>query len=116
MQPTISQEDGMKRFRIGFFTALCVIFCIFLLQNGLAQNAAALEVTDAAICTGVENRACVDPKEEFSSGVDRLYCFARITGAKDDTEQGSNDAESQRDRVRQNGQQNLKDFGQHSDR
>ena len=76
----------MKRFRIGFFTALCVIFCIFLLQNGLAQNAAALEVTDAAICTGVENRACVDPKEEFSSGVDRLYCFTRITGAKDDTE------------------------------
>ena len=45
-----------------------------------------LEVVDSAICAGVEDLACVDPSEEFSGGVDKLYCFTRITGAKDDTE------------------------------
>lgn len=76
----------MKRFRISFFTVLCLFFCIFLLQSGLGQDSAVLEVVDTAICSSVEDRACVDPKEEFSTGVERLYCFTRITGAPEDIE------------------------------
>jgi hypothetical protein len=76
----------MKKFRIGFFAVLCMFFCVLILQNGLGQDAPALEVMEPAVCTGIEDRACVDPKEEFSSGVERLYCFTRITGAGEDTE------------------------------
>lgn len=76
----------MKKFRVSFFTILCMFFCIFVLQNGFGQDAPALEVMDPAVCAGVEDRACVDPKEEFSTGVERLYCFTRITGAREDTE------------------------------
>ncbi|MBN2242597.1 MAG: DUF2914 domain-containing protein [Acidobacteria bacterium] len=45
-----------------------------------------MEVADSAICASVEERACVDPKEEFSAGVEKLYCFTRINGAAVDSE------------------------------
>jgi hypothetical protein len=76
----------MKNLRISFAAILCALFCSSLLQNGMAQDAAALEVADSAICAGVEDRACVDPKEEFSAGVEKLYCFTRINGAQGDVE------------------------------
>ena len=76
----------MKTFRKSLFTMVCLLFSLFIVQSGLGQDAPALEVMDPAVCTSVENRACVDPKEEFSAGVERLYCFTRITGAGEDTE------------------------------
>ena len=76
----------MTKLKISLLMILCTVFCISLLPNGLGQDQSALEVVDSAICSNVENRACVDPKGEFSSGVDRLYCFTRISGAKGDTE------------------------------
>lgn len=76
----------MKKCRVSFFAILCMFFCISLLQYGPAQGGAALEVVDPAVCTSVEDRACVDPKGEFSAGVERLYCFTRITGAQVDLE------------------------------
>ena len=76
----------MKKIRICFPAILCMFFCVFLLQNGLGQDTAALEVVDAAICTGVENLACVGPSEEFPGGVEKLYCFTRINGAQGDIE------------------------------
>jgi len=86
MQPTANQEDSMKKSRINFILILCLFLSISLVQNGLCQDNASLEVTDTAICTNVENRACVDPKEEFSTGIERLYCLTRVTGAQEDIE------------------------------
>lgn len=76
----------MTKLKTSLLTILCMVFCMSLLPNGLGQEQPALEVVDSAICTNVEDRACVGPKEEFSSGVERLYCFTRITGAQGDTE------------------------------
>jgi hypothetical protein len=85
-QQTINQEDGMKKVRIIFLAVLCMLFCLSLSQSGLGQDAAALEVVDSAICAGVENLTCVEPSEEFSGGVEKLYCFTRINGAQGDIE------------------------------
>ena len=76
----------MKKVRISFFAILCMLFSLSLLQNSLGQDAAALEVADPAVCTSVVDRACVDPKEEFSAAVEQLYCLTRITGAQEDIE------------------------------
>jgi len=76
----------MKRSRIGLLSVLSIFLSIFSVQAGFGQDAAALEVADPAICTGIEDRACVDPKEEFTMPVEKLYCFTRITGAAEDTE------------------------------
>ena len=76
----------MKKVRISFLAVLCMLFCLSLSQSGLSQDAPTLEVVDSAICTSIENRACVNPREEFSGGVEKLFCFTRIKGAKDDTE------------------------------
>ena len=76
----------MKTSQISLIMVLCVVFSIFLVQTGFSQEASALDVVDPAICQSVENRACVDPKTEFSADVERLYCLTRITGAAEDTE------------------------------
>lgn len=76
----------MKKSRIGFFMIVCMFMSISLIPNGLCQDDASLEIMNAAICSNVENRACVDPKEEFSTAVDRLFCFTRVTGAQEDIE------------------------------
>ena len=80
------QGGGMKKFRISFIAVLCMLFSISLAENGLSQDDSSLEVMDAAICLNVENRACVDVKEEFSTTNETLYCFIRVTGAKEDIE------------------------------
>ena len=76
----------MNKSRISFIAILCMLFSISLAQNGFGQGDSALEVTDAAICLNIENRACVDPKEEFSTENETLHCFTRVTGAKEDIE------------------------------
>ena len=76
----------MKKSRIQFCAVLCVVFVFSFLQTGFSQGAPAPGVADSAICANIENRACVDPKEEFSTSVDKLYCLTRITGAGEDTE------------------------------
>jgi hypothetical protein len=76
----------MKKSRISLSVILCMIFVFCLIQPGFGQGAPALEVADAAICQNIENRACVDAKEEFPANVDKLYCLTRINGAAEDTE------------------------------
>lgn len=76
----------MKKSRTSFFAVLCMLFCICFLRSGLCQDAPALEVKDSAVCASIENRACVDAKEEFSVSVEKLYCLTRINGAQDDIE------------------------------
>ena len=76
----------MKKFRISFTVILCMFFSISLAQNLFCQDDSSFEVVDDAICLNVENRACVDPKEEFSTANETLFCFTRVTGAKEDIE------------------------------
>lgn len=76
----------MKALRISFMAILCILFSISPAQNVFCQDASSPEVMDAAICLNVENRACVDVKEEFSTANETLYCFTRVTGAKEDIE------------------------------
>ena len=76
----------MKKSKIRFLMILCIFYGIAVTQNGAGQEAAVLEISDAAICRNIENLACVDPGEEFSAQVDKLYCFTRVNGAPGDTE------------------------------
>lgn len=76
----------MKKLQLDLLAILFMFFCTSLLPNGLSQDQPRLEVIDSAICTNVENHDCLDPKEEFSATVDRLYCFTRITGGQGDTD------------------------------
>lgn len=76
----------MKKIQISFIAILCMLLSVSLTQSGLCQDDSSLEVMDAAICLNIENRACIDPKEEFSTANETLYCFIRVTGAKEDIE------------------------------
>jgi hypothetical protein len=76
----------MKQSLMKLWMIAAVCLGISMVQAGFCQETSSLEVNDSAVCLNVENRACVDAKEEFSADVGKLYCFTRITGAKDDTE------------------------------
>ena len=76
----------MKTSRISLMVIVCMFLSVSLVQNVFGQEAAVLEISDAAICRNVENLTCVDPGEEFSAQVERLYCFTRVNGAPGDTE------------------------------
>ena len=76
----------MKKFQISFAAILCVFFSLSPAQNLFCQEGSSLEIKDAAICLNVENRECVDPNDEFSTADEILYCFTRVTGAKEDIE------------------------------
>jgi hypothetical protein len=45
-----------------------------------------LKVEQAVIAKNVENREAVEPGETFSKDVGRVFCFAKIIGAKSETE------------------------------
>ncbi|RMG68308.1 MAG: DUF2914 domain-containing protein [Nitrospirae bacterium] len=45
----------------------------------------ALEVKEAYIAKAVVELKPVEPSEQFSSDIGRVYCFSRITGAKTNT-------------------------------
>ena len=76
----------MKKFRFSFMAILCMFISVSLAQNLFCQEGSSLEIMDDAICLSVENRACVDPKDEFSTSDENLFCFTRVTGAKGDIE------------------------------
>jgi len=41
-----------------------------------------MAIEDGAICRSIQDRTPVSPATHFSTPVDRLYCFTRITGAR----------------------------------
>ncbi|RME32350.1 MAG: DUF2914 domain-containing protein, partial [Deltaproteobacteria bacterium] len=45
----------------------------------------ALEVEELSLARGIEQRQPVDTLEVVPADVGRLYCFSRVTGARDDT-------------------------------
>ncbi|KAA3612526.1 MAG: DUF2914 domain-containing protein [Calditrichaeota bacterium] len=51
----------------------------------LAQEKSTAEVTEVSICTAVEDRVPVGVDTSFTSDVERVYCYTKITGAAADS-------------------------------
>ena len=60
-----------------------MIFLLALLAG--AAMAAGLAVSEAVICTGVQDRAPVGAGDSFFTDVGTLFCFTRITGGAEGT-------------------------------
>lgn len=66
---------------------LFIMFIVLIASVAVfAQQAPEISVVDLEICTAVENRIPVGVNTTFSSDVERLYCFTKITSNQ---EQGS---------------------------
>ena len=77
----------MKRFF--FSSGVCVAImslCLIIPFSSHAQQAGALSVESASICTGVANREAVDAGTSFSVSVGKLYCFSKIADIQEPTE------------------------------
>ena len=77
----------MKRFI--FSSGVCkviIALCLLIPFVSNAQQAAALNVEDATICTGVANREAVDAGTSFAVSVGRLYCFSKIADIQESTD------------------------------
>ena len=77
----------MKRFV--FSSGACVAIlslCLFIPFSSHAQQAGALSVESASICTGIANREAVDAGTSFSVSVGKLYCFSKIDNIQAPTE------------------------------
>ena len=77
----------MKRFF--FSSGVCVAImslCLIIPFSSHAQQADALIVESASICTGVANREAVDAGTSFSVSVGKLYCFSKIADIQESTE------------------------------
>ena len=77
----------MKRF---FFTSgVCtaiISLCLLIPFSSPAQQAGALNVESASICTGVANREAVDAGTSFAVSIGRLYCFSKLADIQESTE------------------------------
>ena len=77
----------MKRFFFssGVCTAI-ISLCLLIPFSSHAQQAGALSVESASICTGVANREAVDAGTSFAVSVGRLYCFSKLADIQESTE------------------------------
>ncbi len=77
----------MKRFVFSSGAWLTILsLCLFIPFSSHAQQAGALIVESASICTGVANREAVDAGTSFSVSVGKLYCFSKIANIQEPTE------------------------------
>jgi len=77
----------MKRFF--FLSGVCaaiISLCLLIPVSSHAQQAGALSVESASICSGIANREPVDPGTSFAVSVGRLYCFSKIADIQESTE------------------------------
>lgn len=63
------------------FAALLLFGLLALASLAIAQEGAALQVTEMEFATGIENRAPVGADTSFAETVGKVFCFTRITGA-----------------------------------
>ena len=76
----------MKRFFFSSGVCMAIIsLCLFPFSSH-AQQAGALSVESASICTGVANREAVDAGTSFAVSIGRLYCFSKIAGIHESTD------------------------------
>ena len=77
----------MKRFFLSSGGCIAIVaLCLLIPFASHAQQAAALSVEGASICTGVADREAVDAGTSFAVTVGRLYCFSKIAGIQESTE------------------------------
>ena len=77
----------MKRFFFSSGVCMAIIsLCLLIPFSSHAQQAGALSVESASICTGVANREAVDPGTSFAVSIGRLYCFSKIAGIQESTD------------------------------
>jgi len=77
----------MKRFFFSFGVCVAILsLCLIIPFSSHAQQAGALIVESASICTGVANREAVDAGTSFSVSVGKLYCFSKIANIQEPTE------------------------------
>ena len=77
----------MKRFFFSFGVCVAILsLCLIIPFSSQAQQAGALIVESASICTGVANREAVDAGTSFSVSVGKLYCFSKIADIQESTE------------------------------
>ena len=77
----------MKRFFFSSGVCLAIIsLCLLIPFSSHAQQAGALSVESASICTGVANREAVDAGTSFAVSISRLYCFSKIAGIQESTD------------------------------
>ncbi len=70
-----------------FPRTILVLFLLLALcpsQAAFSQSPEVLDV-DAVVCRNVVDRAPVDAGTSFPAGVEKLYCFSKIIGAKSPT-------------------------------
>ena len=75
--------------RLLFSSGVCIVvisLCLLIPFASHAQQAAALIVEDASICTGVANRDAVDAGTSFAVSVGRLYCFSKLADIQESTD------------------------------
>ncbi len=77
-------KNGVKRITvIGLFM---IVTAMFLGGTLHAQDLSDLSVEFGAICENVVNHEVVSASTSFPSSIGKLYCFTKITGAKEPTQ------------------------------
>ncbi len=77
----------MKRFFFSSGLGMAITaLCLLIPFSSHAQQAGALSVESASICTGIANREAVDAGTSFSVSVGKLYCFSKIADIQASTE------------------------------
>jgi hypothetical protein len=62
---------------------LLIGFCVVLMLSSTLCMAQELTVEEMTFCTAIEERQPAGVDTAFSSTVERVYCFSKITGATD---------------------------------
>lgn len=67
-------------------TLTLLTICLFLTLStvAFAQEATGITVEDIQIATSVENREPAGADVSFAAGVEKLYCFTKIKGEKEE--------------------------------
>ena len=63
-----------------------IIFVFFLVFLCFAQSQEAINIEEMVFCTAIEERQPVGIDTVFSAGVERIFCYTKITGAEDTTD------------------------------
>jgi hypothetical protein len=62
-----------------------ILFIFIIASLGIAQTQEVLRVEEMVFCTAIEERQPVGIDTVFASGVERIFCYTKITGAEDTT-------------------------------
>jgi hypothetical protein len=77
----------MKRFFFSSGLGMAIsALCLLIPFSSPAQQAGAIAVEFASICTGVSDREAVVAGTSFAVSVGRLYCFSKIADVRESTD------------------------------